>query len=276
MIVIITPISIKDVFTYGFRSKIYRHPQLDVHIICGPLTKIILSVFFKINWVNYHNDNVILKTLGGRKNMAKYVTLNNPVLKMKINWYFQQMLKYSLILELKKDVIIIDGDTFPVNSSEIFTLNGVRFLNKYTPIHKYYEETIFNLLGRYMYASDKNFVCEVFPIKYERLKKMISDIEVNTKLPWNFSILLLSSDLIGFSEYQTYGRYEEQFNNINYKDFLTLRHYGSLRTPLQNIEVPENIKFITFESYDKVKGYQGILYLPFKILSLLLYKMKLK
>jgi hypothetical protein len=276
VISIITPISIKDVFTYGFLSRVYRHSQLDVHIICGPLTKMILSVFFSINWVIYHDENELLRHLGGRKKMKNYVTLKNPVLKIKINWYLQQILKYSLILELKKDVIIIDGDTFPVNASEIFNLDGVRFLNKYTPIHNHYENTIFNLLGMYMYTSDKNFVCEVFPIEYERLKNMISEIEINTKLPWNFSILLNSSDLIGFSEYQTYGRFEEQFKDISYRDFPTMRHYGALRTPLQKVSVAENIKFITIESYDKVKGFQGFLFLPFQILSKMLYKIKLK
>jgi hypothetical protein len=77
MVSIITPISIKDVFTYGFKSKIFNNSQIKVHIICGRLTRFILSVFFSIDWVKYHDESKLLKKIGGKVKLNKYILLNN-------------------------------------------------------------------------------------------------------------------------------------------------------------------------------------------------------
>jgi len=276
MITIITPVSIKDVFTYALCSKIYKHSNIEVNVICGFFTEFILKNIFLMNWVNYYSENELLKSFGGRNSIHCFVSKNNPKINKKLNWYIQQILKYSLVLKLRKDAIIIDGDTFPVCICDIFNLSNIRFLNRYSPIHNPYEETISNLFGRKLNLNDNNYVCEVFSIKFIQLEKMLSEIETNTRMPWNKAILSLSSDLIGFSEYQTYGRYEELSNHIRYEAFPTLRTYGNLRTPFQKIIVDENIKFITIESYHKVKGLHGCLYLPLQIIGKIFYKLMLK
>jgi hypothetical protein len=274
MITILTPLSIKDVFTYGFRSRIYHNNLVSVHLITGSLTRWILRFIFSIDWVIYHDENIILDRLGGRKMIEEYVISNNPIIQKKLNWYIQQILKYSVVLKLKKNCIIIDGDTFPVDIIELLGLTNVRFLNKYVEMHLPYEKTISNLFGENLTSNNHNYVCEVFPINYERLLNLLSSIEANTQLSWSFSILSCSSELIGFSEYQTYGRFEEQYKGVIYKDFPTLRTYGMIRTPIQSIEVSDSVKFVTFESYHTGKGFYKILYFPFRFISKILFKFK--
>jgi hypothetical protein len=167
----------------------------------------------------------------------------------KRNWYKQQFLKYEIRKLIKSDYLIIDGDTFPTNIENILNIGkSTRYINKYCEVHYPYEH-LYNKLLKKTGQSEYNYVCEVFYINYNRLNELIEIIEKNSSF-YIEAVLKNSIHECGFSEYQTFGRFEyENTSAINYEVFNTIRHYGKQKLPWQRISEKET-KFVSFETCD--------------------------
>jgi hypothetical protein len=123
----------------------------------------------------------------------------------RFGWYYQQFLKYQSVLTLEgEDFLIIDGDTILSSSfakrNTLFT-TGRKTVEKYSNLYKYLfpEHSLYG----------KSFITNQMVFNKKTLKKMIFDIEKNSKNKWIYAI----SDLVKndpdklFSEYQVYAEY---------------------------------------------------------------------
>lgn len=261
---IVSCISAKDLLTYAFQSSVYYNSETNIYIISKKFTKLILTL---ILFFRKHNCNFIfvdehnLLNYIGINNFNHLITDLNKDLSPKKNWYKQQILKYAIGLYINCDYIIIDADTFPTQINNLVNLSfKTRFFNAETSgIYMPYEET-FNTIFKTSGSSKYDFVCEVFPIEIKALKNMISQIELVNNDLWYNVIIKSSRHLIGFSEYQTYGRfcYENHvYNSLTI--FPSNRHFGKSQLSIfKTLEKKYN--FISFESYDMPDNLTRILY----------------
>lgn len=261
---IVSCISSKDLITYLFQSNIYYDTEINIYIISKKFTKIILRIvlFFKKHNCNFIfvDENNLLNYIG-IKNFDDLIIEINPDLFIKKNWYKQQILKYAIGLYINSDYIIIDADTFPTNINNLINLSSqIRFFNSETSkIYMPYEET-FNTIFKTSGSSKYDFVCEVFSVEIIALQKMILHIENLNNDLWYKVILKSPKHIIGFSEYQTYGRFCTEFGLYNLlSPFPSERHFGKLQ--LSIFKPKENIyEFVSFESYDIPDNFTKILY----------------
>jgi hypothetical protein len=263
MINIVTCLSAKDLITYSVQSKVFKCKEIKVFLIGSNFTLKIVKIlnYFsekKLN-IEYINENIFLKQCG-IFDIKKLVNLYNPKLKKKANWYKQQFLKYEARRIIKDDYVVIDGDTFPTKVETILNLDkATRFVNTYTPIHYPYE-TLYNYLFGRVGISEFNYVCEVFQINIGLLNNLILDIENKHNEKWFIVVLQNANHLIGFSEYQTYARYEIDCSIIKiYKKFNTDRNFGKKQLPFIAVKNCET-DFFSFETYDSPSGIKKIFF----------------
>ncbi len=264
---LVTCISAKDVITYLFQSYIYYDSDIKIYIISKKFTKNVLKLFLffrkhKCKFI-FIDEHKLLKNIGIENFNELLLDLNKNLISKK-NWYKQQILKYAIGLRISENYIIIDADTFPTIVDNILNLDfDLRFYNHlsnkiYTP----YELT-YNRIFQKSTISNYDFVCEVFPIDINVLNKMISDIESLHNDVWYNVIIKSTSDLIGFSEYQTYGRFHiENYLNARLVKFPSNRHFGKKQLSIYKTVNLEN-SFVSYESYDYPDNYQKILYFIF-------------
>jgi len=151
----------------------------------------------------------------------------------KFGWYYQQFLKYQSVLILEgEDFLIIDGDTILSSSfakrNTLFT-TGHKTVEKYSNLHK----TLFpehSLHG-------KSFITNQMVFNKKTLKKMIFDIEKNSKKKWIYAL----SDLVkndpdkAFSEYQVYAEYVlNQKRNISINKISVFRRMDLINDSVEN------------------------------------------
>ncbi len=264
---LVTCVSSKDLITYINQSKIFYNSEINIYIISKPFVRLVMkfSLLFKKTKCNFIfiNEKKLLKSIG-IIDFYKIVQILNYSLIPKVNWYKQQILKYAIGLRISENYIIIDADTFPTIVDNILNLDfDLRFYNHlsnkiYTP----YELT-YNRIFQKSTISNYDFVCEVFPIDINVLNKMISDIESLHNDVWYNVIIKSTSDLIGFSEYQTYGRFHiENYLNARLVKFPSNRHFGKKQLSIYKTVNLEN-SFVSYESYDYPDNYQKILYFIF-------------
>jgi hypothetical protein len=186
------------------------------------------------------------------KDFRSFVKFHNPSLLPRYNWYKQQFLKYAQILRLKTDSIIIDGDTFPKSIEVLDTVIKYRGTISYTPVHQPYEDCLIRLLGpsRY-YNVASNYITEAFFVEFGVLESMLDRIQTRTGVEWPRAILTNVDSLIGFSEYQTYARFEEDWTcgKKAYKKFSTTRNFGQFYLPGRKSVILATTDFVSFESY---------------------------
>lgn len=261
---IVSCISAKDLITYLFQSRIYCNTDLKIYIISKKFTKIVLQIIllFRRNKCNFIfvDEEKLLKFIGIENFNNLIVNLNIDLLSKK-NWYKQQILKYAIGLRISENYVIIDADTFPTMIDNILNLNfDLRFYNHLSDkIYLPYEKT-YNTIFQKSTISNYDFVCEVFPIDINILNKMLSDIESLHNDVWYNVIIKSTTDLVGFSEYQTYGRFHfENYINARLEKFPSNRHFGKKQLSIYKTVNLEN-SFVSYESYDYPDNYQKILY----------------
>lgn len=266
---IVTCLGSKDLITYIFQSKIFKKSNYNIYIIAKPFSIYILKIanyFLKINF-KYINENELLDSIG-ISNFKIFILKYNPVLLKKTGWYKQQILKYAIHLIVKDDYIIIDADTFPTNIKFLTNLDqNTRFYSTYQVLHIPYEETFNKIFLLNVPKSNYNFVAEVFPVKIEVLTEMLTYIERKHKKNWYQAIIENVTTLYGFSEYQTYGKYQSYINySMKITEFNTNRHFGKNQLSIFPIRNPQT-EYVSFETYDYPEGIQKlyffILYKPF-------------
>jgi hypothetical protein len=162
-------------------------------------------------------------------------------------WYYQQFLKYSIVLKLNNynNIIIIDADSIILNSkilnNNTLFLNDNEFHEEYfVTIKKIFPEII--CLARSSINNFQNFNRFI-------LIQMINHIEKEGD-KWYLKILSLinqSNHLRSFSEYETYANYA--YNYYNQKtSTLKLFRRGDLLNIYQNKNnIIKNLKFLGYD-----------------------------
>lgn len=120
------------------------------------------------------------------------------------NWYYQQFLKYSIVLNLKYDLVhIVDGDSF-VRKDLMFS-NLIYYSKK--SIEKQYSNFI-KLQTKENAYSDRNYITNQMCFNRVLLKKMILDLSLKGD-HWIVTICktLSFEGNLWFSEYQFYANY---------------------------------------------------------------------
>ena len=116
------------------------------------------------------------------------------------NWYFQQFLKYMIVLKLRESIIhLVDGDSI-LRADLLFT-NKISYTRKkidfkYKKFNSLYKKTFLD--------TNKNFIVNHMVFEKKILRKMLSSMSLNEN---NFIEKicnhLLFNDIL-FSEYQSY------------------------------------------------------------------------
>ena len=129
------------------------------------------------------------------------------------SWYYQQFLKYSIVLKCKEytNIIIIDADSIILNDRVL--KNNFIFLNT-TEYHKPYFSTIKNLFPS-IKCLTKSAINNFQNFNREVLSEMIYNIEKIKDEKWYLYLIRQineSNDIRAFSEYETYANYSFHFH----------------------------------------------------------------
>jgi len=260
---IATCLGAKDLITYIFQSKVYINSDFKIYIITKSFSILILkfiNIFYKINFI-FINEKDLLKKIG-INNFIFFLSEHNKLLIRKSGWYKQQILKYAIHTIICDDYLIIDSDTFPKDLNCLYKINtDTRFYNTYASLHMPYEEMFNRLFKVNIEPSKYNYVTEVYPIKFIILKDLLDKIEAINKDKWYIAILKNVETLYGFSEYQTFGKFQflHNYTMVN-TIYDTDRHYGKKQLSFQKVEYCLS-DFFSFETYDYPKGLYYIFYL---------------
>jgi len=150
--------------------------------------------------INKINDKEMLDFDSVKKYFHKYFFFED-----RIGWYYQQFLKYKVVLKLKdNDVFIIDGDTILEN--DIIQQN----LLCYTGKQKYQQyDNFYKILFPEHKLSRLSFITNQMFFKKEYLISLIEEIEKKYNKNWIEAIIytITNNNNTSFSEYQTYAEY---------------------------------------------------------------------
>ena len=159
--------------------------------------------------IYFHRDDFFLKFSDDIKNTHR------P------NWYYQQFLKYSIVLKLNYDLIhIIDGDSF-LNPKYFFTNNF--YYSSIKPNIKYQNFT--NIFNNKLY-SNKNYIINHMVFEKKKLLQMFDFFAVDEINYIKEFCSKLNTGDSWFSEYQNYAMYviflDEKRNSFKTKVFRRL------------------------------------------------------
>lgn len=151
----------------------------------------------------------------------------------RFGWYYQQFLKYQVVLTLDgEEFLIIDGDTAIKNtlakSDTLFTTG------KYT-VENY--SNLYKMLFPNHKLNGNSFVTNQMVFRKSFLKELIGEIEKNNSKNWIeiLSCLVKENKNFMFSEYQTYAEYILNRNeNIKINPIKVFRRMDLITDSTQN------------------------------------------
>ena len=183
----------------------------------------------------------------------------------RVGWYEQQFLKMSYSKICTNEYYLLwDSDTIPIKPLIMFE-NGYPIFDLKKEHHSPYF-TLINLLIPALRFSKLSYISEHMIIKTDFMKNLLNKIESNKNLPgkmfWEKILLSIDNEEIlksGFSEFETYGTYVDNYYTNFYKHRLwsskrdMSRYYGNVDN-LSNNEftwLSKDYDAITFEKRDK-------------------------
>ena len=146
------------------------------------------------------------------------------------NWYYQQFLKYSIVLGLKYDLIhIVDGDSF-VRKDLMFS-NLISYTKN--KIEKQYSNFIEKQTKENVH-SDRNYITNQMCFNKVLLKKIILDLSKEGN-HWIVTICktLSLNDNIWFSEYQFYANYLLKNGMVEEQEIMVFRRFDIIDEKVQ-------------------------------------------
>ena len=218
------------------------------------------NIFKRKNSINVINEDELLS----KENII------NIFIKLGINnteragWYEQQFLKMSYAKICENEYYLLwDSDTFPIKPVKMFE-NGFPIFD----LKKEFNGPYFTLLNRLipdLKFSKFSYISEHMIIKTEFMTKLIETIENNKNIPgtyfWEKILLSIDKEVIiysGFSEFETYGSFVDNY----YKNFYKHRKWSSKRDMVKYFNNIDNLSnndlqwlskdynAITFEKWD--------------------------
>lgn len=174
------------------------------------------------NNITYKNDNDYLV----RENYGCIEDTPRP------NWYYQQFLKYSIVLKSECDLIhIVDGDSFvrkDLMFSELIFYSKKKVEREYSNFIKRIDEKIF--------FSEKNYITNQMCFNKTHLSNLISCLSNKFKDDWIVEIckILHENTNIWFSEYQFYANYVLKNNISKEQEIKVFRRFDIINKPIEN------------------------------------------
>ena len=164
------------------------------------------------------------------------------------SWYYQQFLKYSIVLKCKeyRNIIIIDADSIILNDRVL--KNNFIFLNT-TEYHKPYFSTIKNLFPR-IKCLNKSAINNFQNFNREVLLEMIYKIENIKDEKWYLYLIGQindSFDVRAFSEYETYANYSFYFHNHQLQNLKIFRRGDLINLYLSKDSILKLFKNTSFD-----------------------------
>jgi len=182
----------------------------------------------------------------------------------RVGWYEQQFLKMSYAKICNHDYYLLwDSDTFPIKPLQMFD-NDIPIFDMKKEHHSPYFTTI-SLLIDNLKLSKLSYISEHMIIKTELMKKLIDKIETNKNIKgkffWEKILWSIDNDEIlksGFSEYETYGTFVDNYFKNSYKHRLwhskrdMVNYYGNIENVNNNDLnwLSKDYNAITFEKWD--------------------------
>ena len=194
----------------------------------------------KEKYINYIDEDTILP----KSKINEFLNKNRFFRTKRDCWYEQQFIKMFFSKICKKDYYLIwDSDTIPITNIKLFQ-NNKPFFDMKTEHHKPYFDTMKRLFPFEIKFSNRSYISEHIMVKTEYMKKLITDIENNSKLPgklfWEKILMAIDVNDIhhsGFSEFETYGSYVDTKYPNNYHH----RVWKSIRNAKLFLGNPENL-----------------------------------
>jgi|AACY02.10.fsa_nt_gi hypothetical protein len=179
---------------------------------------------------------------------SEIISLLNSEKKFLNSWYYQQFLKYSIVLKCKEysNVIIIDADSIILNDRVL--KNNFIFLNN-TEYHRPYFSTIKNLFPS-IKCLNKSAINNFQNFNREVLSQMIHKIEKIKDEKWYLYLIDQinhSHDIRAFSEYETYANYSFYFHNHELKSLKIFRRGDLINLYLSKDSILKLFKNTSFD-----------------------------
>jgi hypothetical protein len=191
-----------------------------------------------IEGVNIINDKDVLNY--GNYNFDKTI---------RPNWYYQQLLKYAIVLKLPFEFIhIIDGDTY-LEVDAVFSLKNLYYSPKKINI-KYCNYN--NSFG--VSARKKNFIVNHMNFHKKTFEKLFYDILISFE-----NILLHLNNNSYFSEYYLYANYVLDLNIDYSQKKIQVFRRGDLVTKNPVLHLGKEYHIIAFEQHHKTNFIKKVL-----------------
>ena len=174
-------------------------------------------------------------------------------------WYIQQFLKMQYCQICKEKYYLVwDCDTIPVKDIKMFNNEGKPFFDIKTEYHKPYFITMQKLMPELGKKNNYSFISEHMLITTKIMKNVIKRISLNVSIPGDewYEKVINSIDIkylpfSGFSEFETYGTFVNEY----YNNYYAKRPWNSLRKG----KIYYNHKFFTFKVAQNIsKKYDAI------------------
>ena len=223
------------------------------------------SIEYMINYLNYNKYKLFLISPEAEK--SKYLlnkindnfflnkqNISNLFKKYNFNgrvgWYFQQFLKYKIVLDIEgEDFLIIDGDT--ICSSNLIRKNLLCYTGKQKYLSYY---NFYKILFPEHKLSNLSFITNQMYFKKEYLKIMLKEIEEKYSMSWIevFIKLLSKKNAVMFSEYQTYAEYIIN-NNLDYelKKIKIFRRMDLIEDFISPVQALKHYDILSYEYHHK-------------------------
>lgn len=195
----------------------------------------------------------------------------------KINWYYQQILKYSIVIKMEQyeEILILDADTIILNNEIFKDSNSTYYnLNEYNKEYFKLISSLFPEIKILKYSTINNFMW----FKRSLLLQMLNSIEEMHQDIWYITILNLVKDKTAnaeFSEYELYSNFK-CFERMQELKRIKLFRRGDLFLPKYSIEtiietsMKMNLDLISFEFNHKTNWYKKLaarIIVPFVLLK---------
>ena len=148
-------------------------------------------------------------------------------------WYYQQFLKMEYSRQCKDDWYLCwDGDTIPVQKIEMFSPEGIPYIDWKREYNPSYFRTLASVFPGMKKVVEMSFVSEHMLFSVDIMKEMLEKIEASDHLTgesfWERILRTVDEKDLngqGFSEFETYGTYVAYYHSDRYK----MRHWFSWR-----------------------------------------------
>ena len=255
------------------------YENLIFFIICPNNQLKIFKKNFNEKNVKIIAENKILKFSKFKKLLNKYSRkiVYKKQIKKRLNWYYQQILKISFIINNKicknNNLVLWDADTVILKKINFFKKNiSINYGNVFE-YHKPYfltSEKLLNIKTPKNYLSSINQFISLSPLENKFFKKKFGTKKnqlINSNIIFNkiFSSIFLGNKNFNhsmFSEYETIGLCKHlKYYNLNQKIIFFLRYKisGKLSEFQKKICIFLNCKHVTYEDHTSNKVKKNIL-----------------